>query len=382
MAINNIKKINVRSPYYVNVGNAYVVPVVDPDPFDPVVEIIPPDPDPPTEPVVPIYDLGCGVDYSIGSATGVHKYRHKMAGRQFGQFTYTVDDVKVPMKIRIYNEGAVPPDFYTVGRDEYASLWLAATGESPTTLTPKSNGQYPVISKSLTYNYTQNESDNFGTNLIIEQQFPLRALGLTHNLSCQDMVGIESPVTTGYVNVLTIEHRTPATLSQFSVSVDGTNYDLSSNKSTGDGIRLIFDNQTPLIAPESNSFPYPSTGALYNKSHKEWDYSGMTLTHLSHLNFGQLNQEIIVDAPRGEGTLGLTFRMARRPVEVINGVRTLLPSVAGYSVGIWFTHYEYRDKSNVKIIFDTISLRPLATQDIFRNGERYVSKINGLTNQQ
>jgi hypothetical protein len=394
MAIKNIKKINVRSPYYVNVGNAYQVPVVDPDPvdpdpdpdpvdpFDPVDEIIPPDPDPPTEPVVTTINANCGVTYGLGSATGVEKYRIRMKGSQFGQFSATIGDIKAPMKMRLYNEGAVPGAWFTEGRDEYSSLWLEATGEDDSSLTPSVNGVYPTINKDLTYNYTQSDSDTYGDNLILELLMPLRVLNPTFTFTCQDMVGIESPVVTGYVNVLTIEHRTPATLSQFTVSIDGTNYNLSSNKSTGDGIRLIFDDQTPLIAPESNSFPYPQTGALYKKSHNEWNYSGMTLTHLSHLDFGQLNQEIVVDAPRGEGTLGLAFRIARRPVGVINGVRTLLPSDKGSTVGVWFEHSEYRDKSNVKIIFDTISLKALATQEIYRDGERYVSKLNSLTNQQ
>lgn len=386
MAIKNIKKINVRSPYYVNVGNAYEIPVVDddivvPDP-DPVDEIIPPDPDPPTEPSVPIYDIGCGINYSMGGAVGVHKFRHKMKGRQFGEFTYTVDEVKVPMKMRIYNEGAAPSDFYTVGRDEYASLWFDATGESPTTLTPKSNGEYPVISKSLTYDYTQVDADTYGTNLIIELQLPLRSLGFKHTLSCQDMVGIESPAASGYVNVLTIEHRIPATLSQFTVSIDGVNYDLSTNTSIGDGIRFIYDDQTPLIAPESNLFPYPQTGNLYRKAHETWSYSGMTLTHLSHLDFGQLNTQISVIAPRGVGDLNLTFRMAKRPISVINGVRTLLPSELGNTAHIYFTHSDYSDSSSAVFTFDSIQLRAMGTVTLKRNGEEYISRVSSLTNQQ
>ena len=375
MAIKNIKKINVRSPYYVEVGNAYDTSALDDD-------ITPPDPDPPTEPVVPVYDMDCGTTYSYGSNTGIYKTRYKMLGSQYGNFTFTVDEVKVPMKIRIYNEGAVPGDFYTVGRDEYTSLWLDATGESPSTLTPKTNGSYPVISKTLTYNYTQLESDTYGTNLIMEIQLPIRPLGFTYNLSCQDMVGIESPTVSGYVNVLTIEHRTPATVSQFTVNIDGTNYDLSTNRSIGDGIRFIYDDQTPLIAPESNIFPYPQTGNLYKKAHNTWSYTGMTLTHKSHLDFGQLNQQISVTVPRGVGILNLTFRMAKRPVSVINGVRTLLPSVLGETAHIYFEQYDYSDTSSAVFTFDSIQLRVMGNQTIKRNGETYVSKVSTLTNTQ
>jgi hypothetical protein len=364
MAVNNIKKINVRSPYYIEVANASEEPVV-PDI---------------TEPVVPIADLRCGYTTAI-NGSGLSKWRLNMSGREFGDFVISVTNITIPVKMRVYNEGDTAGAWITKGRDSYAEQWLQATGEDDSELTSRQGtpSQYPAIGHNFTYDYTQSESDTYGDTLIFEFLAPIGAGNILVNPTCQDQVSIASPTITGYVHVLTMEHRANATAVGYTVTVNGTNYDMSANVGAGGGIRLIYDDTTPLIAPQSNDNPYPRTGDIYSYSFLEWDYAQMVLTHLPYSSFNGTSQNIRVQS-RGEGRLSLAFRMARRPVADIGGVRTLLPADEGKTAYIHFEHQTNYDISNANINFDSDSLIPTGTFDSFVNGTFDLDIVPYLTN--
>jgi len=367
MAVNNIKKINVRSPYYIE--------VVGKDPEVPEVPDI-------TEPIVPVYDMDCGIEYSLGSASGIYKYRINMAGREFGSFVMNIIDIKVPMRMRIYNEGATAGAWTTRGRDSYAAAWLEATGEDDSELTSRQGAfnTYPTITQNLTYTYSQSESDTYGDYLILELLMPLQVANPSVSSVCQPQASIAAPTVTGYVHVLTIEHRANAPASGYTISVNGTVYNMpANNRDAGGGIRLIYDNTTPLIAPQSNDNPYPRTGNLYSYSFLEWDYTQMDLIHLPYSSFNVNSQDINV-THQSESRLSLSFRLARRPVADIGGVRTLLPADKGYTASIHFEHQTPNDVSHAKFNFGS-DLKPYGVFDTFINGNFTVDSITYLINQ-
>ena len=79
MAITDIRKINVRSPFFVEVVDEYlgVEPTPDPDPT--------PDPeDPIEEPVILVNQMLCGEAFYFGKTVGSHKFRLNVEGRNLG----------------------------------------------------------------------------------------------------------------------------------------------------------------------------------------------------------------------------------------------------------------------------------------------------------
>jgi len=387
MSITNIKKINVRSPFYINVGNAYEIPVVepdplDPDPIDPVDDdiIVPPDPVDPVDPIISTYPISCGVNYDTGSTSGIIRYRVNLAGREYGDVSVNITNIIVPMKMRIYNQGATAGAYQTKGQDSYAPQWLAATGEDATDLTSAVGGVFPAINNTLVYTYNAAESSVYGDYLIVELSMPITVSNPKVEVSCLAEIGaVADPE---YVYTMTIEHRDFSSLEQVIVKVNDVAYDLNSNKAAGDGIRLVWDNVAPLVAPATNNFPYPQTGNAYRKSHLEWDYTKMNITHLAESEYRQLGQSVTIDTSLGEGIFNLAVRMEKRPVVTIAGVRTLLPSETGHTAMLFIQHGDWGDATNIDINFDSISLRPFGSIRKQRNGITYSPEmVTALTNQ-
>jgi len=387
MSITNIKKINVRSPFYINVGNAYEIPVVepdplDPDPIDPVEDdiIVPPDPVDPVDPIISTYPISCGVNYDTGSTSGIRRYRVNLAGREYGDVSVNITNIIVPMKMRIYNQGATAGAYQTKGQDSYAPQWLAATGEDATDLTSAVGGVFPAINNTLVYTYNTAESSVYGDYLIVELSMPITVSNPKVEVSCLAEIGaVADPE---YVYTMTIEHRNFNSLEQVIVKVNDVAYDLNSNKAEGDGIRLVWDNVAPLVAPETNYFPYPQTNNAYRKSHLDWDYTKMNITHLAESEYRQLGQSVTIDTSLGEGLFDLAIRMEKRPVVTIAGVRTLLPSQTGYTAVMTIQHGDWGDATNIDINFDSITLRPFGSIIKQRDGITYSPEmVTSLTNQ-
>ena len=393
MSITNIKKINVRSPFYINVGNAYEIPVVEPDPLDPdpidpinpvdPVDddiIVPPDPVDPVEPVIPTYPINCGVKYDTGSTSGIRRYRINLAGRTYGAVSVSITDILVPMKMRIYNQGTTAGAYQTKGRDSYAAQWLEATGEDATDLTSAVGGVFPDISNTLVYNYTEAQSNVLGDYLIVELSMPIVVSNPKVEASCLAEAGtVPDP---DYVYTMTIEHREDYSLNNPAViKVNDVAYDLRYHRETGEGIRLVWDDVSPSVAPETNYFPYPQTDDLYRKSHLEWNYAEMNIIHLPESDFREAGQNVTIDTQLSVGTLSLAIRMEQRPVVTIAGVRTLLPSVKGYTAYPFIKHSKWGDTSNVNIDFESINLRPMGTIETKRDGIDYpTARVGSLVN--
>ena len=174
MAINNIHKLNVRSPYYINVVNASDLAQDDIE-VDPVV------------PVSTLTAIECGSNRSVGVDVGTHKYEFTVLRRELGTYTITFTGLKMPVKYRMGIRGNMPASFTTSGGwSTYERAWEAATGESVTLTDPASaaNG----VTETVTYTSTQSDIDTYGTMLELEIQQPLPTVtGYSIGLSCPNL---------------------------------------------------------------------------------------------------------------------------------------------------------------------------------------------------
>ena len=79
MAVNNLKKINVRSPYYITVSKAEEADVDA------------------TEPVDQESTITCGSTTQVGVDVGTRIFKISTEGRQLGDYTITFAGIKTPI---------------------------------------------------------------------------------------------------------------------------------------------------------------------------------------------------------------------------------------------------------------------------------------------
>jgi len=179
MAIDKIHKLNIRSPYFINVVNES-----DLDQDDIQID--------PVEPVSTLTAIECGANRSVGVDVGTHKYEFTALGRELGTYTITFTGIKIPIKYRIGIKGNMPASFTTSGGwSTYEGVWESATGESVTLTDPTSavNG----VTETVTYTSTQSDIDTYGTMLELEIQQPVPTVtGYSIGLSCPNLKTISS----------------------------------------------------------------------------------------------------------------------------------------------------------------------------------------------
>lgn len=164
----DLKKINVRSPYYVNVVNRSDETQDDIDPT-------------PTEPLVNNFTHECGDTVSVGITSERNVYKISLANRGTGDFEINFTGIFVPFKYRFGMEGSLPAFQTSDGVDLYEPLWLSETGET-VSLSPYSlNG----VSQTITYNVTQSDLDS-GNKLVLEIFHPVISAGYQFTSVCQD----------------------------------------------------------------------------------------------------------------------------------------------------------------------------------------------------
>lgn len=171
-----LNKINIRSPYYINVVNKSDQTQ---DEIDPT----------PTEPLVNNFTHECGNTVSIGSTSSRNIYSINIANRTAGTFTINFSNLKVPIKYRFGMEGSLPAFQTSSGVNLYEPQWLSETGEtvSLSNFITNPNG----VSQAITYDVTQADLDS-GNNLILEIFHPVTSAGYSFSSVCQDTQAEES----------------------------------------------------------------------------------------------------------------------------------------------------------------------------------------------
>lgn len=313
MAIGRIRKLNVRSPYFVEVVDEYLGGVIPPDPEVPVVEA---------------GELSCASIFYFGAIIG--KVRMKVDGsdKELGTYTFEIGGIKMPVKYSVYIEGETPPAYATMGLDTYANQWLAATGEGAGSLSAEAanpNG----VTVSTTYTTAATDASK---NIIVEVYAPIETISNMSITSVSCPAVQSAPTGSGFVTVVTIEaardiykgsYGTAANTSDIMVNLNGTQYPMP-NTNKGSGLRLILDDSSPDYTVISNDNPFSGTYS----SDKKWSYDeGLTGKQL-------IPQEVIsTGVNSGTNTLVISaepnvnfsflFQISQHPVQIINGAKVI-----------------------------------------------------------
>ena len=120
-----LRKINVRSPYFVNVTKPVSEGGVESDdtgggeePFEE-----------PTEPVVETTTISCGDTRNIGFGIGIHRYEFSTLGKQIGDYDINFSGIKMPFYAKIGIKGNMPSEYtFMVGHSGFDGNWLDAVG--------------------------------------------------------------------------------------------------------------------------------------------------------------------------------------------------------------------------------------------------------------
>ena len=298
MAIEIDKKINVRSPYFVEVIDEYLGGVT------------PPTPQP--DPITTSDSLECSGILYFGAWVGIRRFVLDTTGKQFGDYSFSIANAKVPIKFRAYIEGDTPPAYDTIGLDTYALQWLAVTGENASLLSTEAanpNG----VTRSLTF--TTSAAD-ISKNIVIEVFAPIATendMSIT-STSCQPLNNVVIPSVSDFVTVVSVVVHSVYNIfvngatvpaSDITVKLNGTNYPLP-NTSANSGVRLICHDATPDYTVLSNNFPYSGTNGGFPVHQREWSYStaGTTTMVPQELVSGAVTSginELIVEAAAGVG---------------------------------------------------------------------------------
>lgn len=373
MAINKLKKINVRSPYYISVAK----PVSEGGEGD--------EPDvAPTEPVDREQSIVCGDNQQVGVDVGRRVYKISLAGRVLGDYTIALTGITVPIKYRIGHSDNLPA-FSIAGSDAYTEEFRTATGHDGSSLSSDSS-----VSVNATYTSTQSDIDTYGEEIILEIQQPLITEGYSFALSCPSFI----PETNSSGNVLVISViRTRNTgFSQHSITVNGTSVeDLPSSRQYAAN-RYVFDTSSPNISTERDS----GASGFHSRQSVGFatSFTAGEIVVGSFGGYGAINA--VYKSPaiiRGSATNEITitndaigfdqhFRVlvSRQPTETISGVTYIRGSYDGVDAQAIISEFSLEKDETFTMTFTGSNTEELATglayKTIFAAGEGELGEEN------
>ncbi len=250
MSVTNIKKMNVRSPYYVVVKG------------DEAAEVTP------TETVITEETFVCGGTKSIGAFVGKKKYNISAIGRDNGDYTVSFSGVKFPIKYRIGLASNIDNiSFTTKGLDTYATEWGNA-GENTADL--DAAGSYP---NGLTFDATYTSTGDDA--IMLEVYHPLiSTVDYSFSLSCADVTPVATPVADGFVTVISLINqlsnvgtRSAGDLflnNSVALSPSFMTSQVSSNNVYGGTTRAVLSGGTEMVATNNSRFLNFASSSVYN----------------------------------------------------------------------------------------------------------------------
>lgn len=320
MAVNKLKKINVRSPYYISVAK----PVSEGGEGDEPDVIV-------TQPVVLSRDTSCGATEQVGVDVGIRKYNLTAANKQLGDYTITFSNIKVPIKFRIGHSDNMPA-FTTAGLDTYASVWNTATGESPTLSSASSNPN--GVSATATYTSTQSDLDTYGDTITLEIQQPIIVdQGYSFVSSCPSDVPEQAPDIAGYVTVLSVMPTRLDSIGTWKINnFTLPNAPINSSEIT----RYIFSDISPDLIPKNSTGNFGFINETHFGTPKIFiGEEGGKDVSVEYLAENKLSRGTNTFTYTNSGSLSVTRQqvvITRHPVEDVNGTLRILGSSDGVSL--------------------------------------------------
>jgi len=335
MAVNNLKKINVRSPYYITVAR----PVSQGGEGDDVG--VEPDVDV-TEPVNQENTITCGSTTQVGVDVGTRIFKISTTGRQLGYFSITFAGIKTPIKYRI-GHSANMPSFATAGLDSYAAAWNTATGESPTLsdFAANPNG----VAATATYISTQSDIDLYGEEIQLEIQQPIITEDYSFSLSCPALAEDTVPADGGFVVIISFTKNQGIDAATANVlSINGANLGSLPVGSTKDTDRYVMTDQTPTLLPKSGNYPQQN---IYGENFFNKSQFGTSLNRFKDENVGRnisviykpehiigsgINDLKVENTGFAVSAAKMTIMISRHPVQEVAGTKYILGSNDGVAV--------------------------------------------------
>ena len=316
MAIEIDRKINVRSPYFVEVVDEYLGGVIPPV-IPPVTEV----------PVVSTTPLSCASIFYYGTVIGIIRFRVDGSDKELGTYTFEIGGIKMPVKYSVYVEGETPPAYTTMGLDTYAAQWLAATGEGSGSLSAEAANPTGVT-VSTTYTTAATDASK---NIIVEVYAPIETIS-NMSITSFSCPAVKAATTgSGFVTVVTVESRgifkgalgQQAIASDVRVTLNGTEYSMP-NTNFSSGLRLILDDDTPNYDVSTNVKPY--NGNFY--ANTKWSFdegsSGKQMVPQEvNPTLVKLGTNTLVITANPNVNFNMMVRVMQHPVEVVGGVKII-----------------------------------------------------------
>lgn len=370
MAINKLKKINVRSPYYITVDDKQEVIVVD---------------------SLEESTISCGSTVQVGIDVGTKTFKISTSGRELGDYDISFSNIKTPIKYRIGHLGNMP-SFSTAGLDTYATEWNTATGESPSLSDFGANPN--GVSATATYTSIQSDIDTYGEEIQLEIQQPIITEDYLFSLSCPDIAADETPVSSNKVVIISlINNERNSVGHQFNnITLNGQNLTEFSNIYANQTQRYVLSDVTPNIEPEDDTTYNPNTPSqqrltgnnFFNKNQvgnelKYFRYEATTPTYYqgrvkakhissplsSGINTLRITNDTTFTNNKYFSPVTMTVLISRHDVELENGVYYIRGSQDGFSAEALSVSFTLYAQEELDMSFEGSSEVPLETRATF-----------------
>jgi hypothetical protein len=244
-----LRKINVRSPYFVNVTKPVSEGGVEDDDTgggeEPFVE--------PTEPTVTTTTISCGDTRNIGFGIGINRYEFSTLGKQIGDYDINFSNIKMPFYAKIGIKGNMPSEYtFMVGHSAYDSNWLAAVGTpvpSSTTISSHPDGN----DQTITYTSTQPDIDTYGETVLLEVFHPVINIeNIQFTADCPNpVVSVAEDSGQNVVVIMSIYNNNvdPSYDAPIPNKLNGVDADWLTLPEEGTAVSYVFGVYTPDLAP-------------------------------------------------------------------------------------------------------------------------------------
>ena len=360
MAVNKLKKINVRSPFYINVSKA-----------EEITEDV-------TETQVQEVTVSCGQTTQVGLDVGIKKYKISTEGRELGDYSISFSNIKVPIKYRIGHEDNMPA-YATAGVDSYDSEWELATGETPTLSDYGANQD--GVSATATYTSTQSDIDTYGEEIVLEVFQPIITEDYSFTLSCPALAADEVPVDDGFVIIVSFIRNSgvhPAAGSN-RMKINGQIVGSLPSGTVYDADRYVMSDQTPNLLPQSGNFPQYNQygynffnrnqfGNKFNMFENESSGHNISAIHKPEtiLSSG-INSLLVENTGYAVSVANMTVMITRHPVEEVSGVKYVRGSADGVKVKAISVSFTLNESESMELRFRGSNSTDLEGLDAVRN---------------
>lgn len=290
-----LKKINVRSPYFINVTKAVSLGGEEGGDTgggeEPDVE--------PTEPEVTTVALSCGDTRTAGVSVGVFRYEISTAGKQIGDYDIDFSSITIPFYAKVGIKGDMPASYtFMAGWVNSDGVWENAVGSPPpssTTIVSHPDGN----SQTLTYTSTQSDIDTYGETVLVELFFPIINLSfMQFTIGCPaEIAAVAEDSGQNHVMVMTIYNESVNTSHDTSLSnkLNGVDASWLTMPETGAAKTYVFGVHTPDLAPF-----LPGVKHILNRNTPFWDAANHTIVYRPADSINQNTNEFEINLSGGE----------------------------------------------------------------------------------